>query len=111
MEVKTKTPSPDHTVHVDSERQGRMKEGKIHFTTASFDSDEDWGSPVSDRLTELLERKLPDRKLKEKLTAYRIPANCRKSVGVPKTNQEVSKRPAFTTVHGFCFSQTVTPSQ
>ena len=60
---------------------------------ASFDSDEDWGPPVADRLAELLERrfgsKLPDRKIKEKLTAHRIPAKCRKSMGVPKTNQEV----------------------
>ena len=65
----------------------------FHDMAASFDSDEDWGPPVSDRLAELLERcfgsKLPDRKVKEKLTAHQIPANCRKSMGVPKTNQEV----------------------
>ena len=69
-----------------------MKEGKISFMTwqlpltASFDSDEDWGPPVSDRLAELLERRFGR---KEKLTAHRIPANCRKSMEVPKTNQEV----------------------
>ena len=73
----------------------RMKEGKISFMTwqLPFDSDEDWGPPVSNRLAELLEyrfgNKLPDRKIKEKLTACQIPANCCKIMGVPKTNQEV----------------------
>ena len=60
---------------------------------ASFDNEEDWGPPVSKKLADLLENrfgsKLPDSKLKEKLAAYRIPSNCRKSMGVPKTNQEV----------------------
>ena len=95
MDVDTENPSPDHIVQTDCQRQGDSEGGEdiFHDMAASFDSDEDWGPPVSDRLAELLERrfgsKLPDRKIKEKLTAHRIPANCRKSMGVPKTNQEV----------------------
>ena len=95
MDVDTENPSPNHTVQTDCQRQGDSEGGEdiFHDMAASFDSDEDWGPPVSERLAELLERrfgsKLPDRKIKEKLTAHRIPANCRKSMGVPKTNQEV----------------------
>ena len=95
MDVDTENPSPDHIVQTDCQRQGDNEGGEdiFHDMAASFDSDEDWGPPVSHRLAELLERrfgsKLPDRKIKEKLTAHRIPANCRKSMGVPKTNQEV----------------------
>ena len=91
MDVDTENPSPDHIV----QRQGDSEGGEdiFHDMAASFDSDEDWGPPVSDRLAELLERrfgtKLPDRKIKEKLTAHRIPAKCCKRMGVPKTNQEV----------------------
>ena len=95
MDVDTEIPSPDHTVQTDCQRQGYSEGGEdiFHDMAASFDSDEDWGPPVSDRLAELLEccfgSKLPDRKIMEKLTAHRIPANCCKSMGVPKTNQEV----------------------
>ena len=76
MDVDTENPSPDHIVQTDSQRQGDSEGGEdiFHDMAASFDSDEDWGPPVSDRLAELLERrfgsKLPDRKIKEKLTAH-----------------------------------------
>ena len=95
MDVDTENPSPDHIVQTDCQRQGESEGGEdiFHDMAASFDSDEDWVPPVSDRLAELLERhfgsKLPDRKIKEKLTAHRILANCCKSMGVLKTNQEV----------------------
>ena len=100
MDVDTENPSPDHTMQTDCQRQGKNEGGEDIFydMAASFDSDEDWGPPVSDRLAELLEcrfgSKLPDRKIKEKLTARQIPANCCKSMGVPKTNQEV-----FSAIH------------
>ena len=102
MDVDTENPSPDHTMQTDCHRQGKNEGGEDIFydMAASFDSDEDWGPPVSDRLAELLEHrfgsKLPDRKIKEKLTARQIPANCCKSMGVPKTNQEV-----FSAIHPF----------
>ena len=76
MDVDTENPSPDHTVQTDCQTQGDSKGGEdiFHDMAASFDSHEDWGPPVSDRLAELLERrfgsKLPDRKIKEKLTAH-----------------------------------------
>ena len=95
MDVDTENPSPDYTVQTDCQRQGDSEGGEdiFHDMAASFDSDEDWGPLVSDRLAELLElrfgSKLPDRKIKEKLTAHRILANCCKSMEVPKTNQEV----------------------
>ena len=101
MDVDTENPSPDHTVQTDCQKQGDTEGGEdiFHDMAASFDSDEDWGPPVSDRLAELLQRrfgsKLPDRKIKEKLTAHRIPANCRKSMGVPKTNRPGSLQRYF----------------
>ena len=76
MDVDTENPSPDHTVQTDCQTQGDSEGGEdiFHDMAASFDSHEDWGPPVSDRLAELLERrfgsKLPDRKIKEKLTAH-----------------------------------------
>ena len=93
-ETEWNRPSTSHTVTTEADIEEEEEEEDIfHDLAASFEGEEEWGPPVSEKLADLLEKrlgnKLPDRKLQEKLAAYRIPANCRKSMGVPKTNPEV----------------------
>ena len=88
-ETEWDRPSTSHTVtETDTE-----DDDIFHDLAASFEGEEDWGRPVSTKLAELLEKrfgsKLPDKKLQEKLASYKIPENCKRSMGVPKTNPEV----------------------
>ena len=75
-----------------AEQETEIEEDVFTEMASSFDDNEEKGSPVSDKLAELLYSqfgsKLQDKKLREKLAAYPIPQNC-PDMKVPQTNEEV----------------------